>query len=152
MLESIKFDNFTNFDKLEVRFSPGINIFIGENGTGKTHILKAAYSACDITKTGKSFAEKINRVFYPKDKQIGRLVKRTKVSTAGSLEVTRKIDKKCIRIKLSLTSHTIRPEQTLLSGSTKAWIENPTEAVYIPVKDMLANAPGFASLYVTIQS
>ena len=32
MLESIKFSYFTAFDKLELKFSPGINIFIGENG------------------------------------------------------------------------------------------------------------------------
>jgi predicted ATP-dependent endonuclease of OLD family len=147
MLENIRFENFTNFESLEIQFSPGINIFIGENGTGKTHVLKAAYAACDITKTKKSFAEKINNIFYPKDKQIGRLVKRSKASAAGSLELTRKIDQKSISIKLSLTSHNIRPEQALLSGSTKAWLGRPIEAVYIPVKDMLANAPGFASLY-----
>jgi energy-coupling factor transporter ATP-binding protein EcfA2 len=147
MLERIKFENFTNFDELAIPFSPGINIFIGENGTGKTHVLKAAYAACDITKTKRSFAEKINNVFYPKDKQIGRLVKRTQASAAGSLEVIRKIDQKSIGIKLSLTSHNIRPEQAVLSGSTKTWLEKPIEAVYIPVKDMLANAPGFASLF-----
>jgi predicted ATP-dependent endonuclease of OLD family len=43
MLEKIKFEKFTAFENLEVRFSPGMNIFVGENGTGKTHILKAAY-------------------------------------------------------------------------------------------------------------
>lgn len=37
MLDKIKFDKFTTFEKLEVKFSPGLNIFIGENGTGKTH-------------------------------------------------------------------------------------------------------------------
>ena len=29
-------------------FSPGINIIIGENGTGKTHLIKAIYSACSL--------------------------------------------------------------------------------------------------------
>ncbi|ANY70542.1 hypothetical protein BBD42_03685 [Paenibacillus sp. BIHB 4019] len=28
-------------------FSPGINVFIGENGTGKTHLLKLLYAFCD---------------------------------------------------------------------------------------------------------
>ncbi len=61
MLERITFDKFTAFEKLDIRFSPGINVFIGENGTGKTHILKAAYAACDIAKSKESFAEKINK-------------------------------------------------------------------------------------------
>ncbi len=68
MLEKIKFERFTAFEKLEIDFSPGINIFIGENDTGKTHILKAGYAACDITKSKESFAEKINNVFYPSKK------------------------------------------------------------------------------------
>jgi predicted ATP-dependent endonuclease of OLD family len=147
MLESIKFSNFTVFDKLDVKFSPGINVFIGENGTGKTHILKAAYAACDITKSGKSFAEKINNIFYPSGKQIGRLIKRSKVSASGSLELSRKIEKKSSSVKLSFSSHTIKPEGATLSGSTKIWMKNAIEAAYIPVKDMLANAPGFSSLY-----
>lgn len=43
-LEKIYLENFTVFDKLEIAFSPGINVFIGENGTGKTHMLKILYS------------------------------------------------------------------------------------------------------------
>ncbi|MBU4235491.1 MAG: AAA family ATPase [Proteobacteria bacterium] len=148
MLEKIKFEKFTAFEKLEVKFSPGINIFVGENGTGKTHILKAAYAACDIAKSKGGFAEKINNVFYPSGKQIGRLVKRSSVSSNGLLEVTRKIeDEKKITLRLSLSNHTTKPDKAKISGSPKAWTENPMEAAYIPVKDMMANAPGFRSLY-----
>ena len=147
MLECIKFHNFTAFDKLDVQFSPGINVFIGENGTGKTHILKASYAACVITKTKGDFAEKINNVFYPSGKQINRLIKRSGKSTAGSVEIFRKIDKRSASIKLSFSSHITKPEKTTLTGTTKIWKANPLEAVYIPVKDMMANTPGFSSLF-----
>ncbi|MCH5276203.1 MAG: AAA family ATPase [Desulfovibrionaceae bacterium] len=147
MLEKIKFERFTAFEKLEIDFSPGINIFIGENGTGKTHILKASYAACDITKSKESFAEKINNVFYPSKKQIGRLIKRTGTSNKGFVEVTRKLDAKSILLRLSFSNHATKPEKAVLSGSTKTWLENPMEAAYIPVKDMMANAPGFRALY-----
>jgi predicted ATPase len=148
MLDKIKFDKFTAFEKLEVKFSPGINIFVGENGTGKTHILKAAYAACDITKGKGNLAEKINNVFYPSGKQIGRLVKRSSVSSKGFVEITRIIgDKKIIAIKLLFSNHVIQASKAVLSGSTKMWNETPFEAAYIPVKDMMANAPGFRSLY-----
>jgi recombinational DNA repair ATPase RecF len=60
MFSKIRFDNFTVFETLDIALSPGVNIFIGENGTGKTHILKTLYCACDITKSKKTFAEKIN--------------------------------------------------------------------------------------------
>ncbi len=48
MITKVKFNQFTAFDQLEVKCSPYINIFIGKNGTGKTHILKTIYAACDI--------------------------------------------------------------------------------------------------------
>lgn len=147
MLDKIKFEKFTAFEKLEVKFSSGINIFVGENGTGKTHILKAAYAACDIAKSKGGFAEKINNVFYPSGKQIGRLIKRSSASTSGFVEVTRKLDDKSITLRLSLSNHTTKPENAKVSGSTKAWLDCPFEAAYIPVKDMMANAPGFRSLY-----
>ena len=40
MIEKIEIKNFTAFDELKIDFVPGVNLFIGENGTGKTHILK----------------------------------------------------------------------------------------------------------------
>jgi AAA15 family ATPase/GTPase len=152
MIEKIKFEKFTAFEKLEIDFSPGINIFIGENGTGKTHILKAIYSACDITKSKKNFAEKINKVFLPSGEQIGRLVKRFKRSSNGYVEVHRRSlnQEKSFFIRLSLTNHTKTYDKAKLSGTAlKQWINEPIESVYIPVKDMMANAPGFRSLYST---
>jgi len=147
MLIKIKFERFTVFESLEIPFSPGINIFVGENGTGKTHILKAAYAACDIAKGDIGFAEKINNVFYPSGKQIGRLIKRASTSNSGFVELTRLVDEKKIRLRLALSNHTLKPEKASISGSPKTWTANSFKAAYIPVKDMMANAPGFLSLY-----
>lgn len=150
MIRKLKLENFTAFDKLDIDFSPGINVLIGENGTGKTHILRALYAACDITKSKKGFAEKITDVFSPSGKQIGRLTKRSAKSTSGSIEVKRCLsDSQDILIKLSLTNHTLRPDNARITGATKLWMDNPMESAFIPVKDMMANAPGFRSLYAT---
>lgn len=148
MLEKIKLEKFTAFEKLEIPFASGINVFIGENGTGKTHVLKAAYAACDITKSQGDFAEKINHVFYPSKKQIGRLVKRSSGSSKGSLEVVRTLDTgKQISLRLSMSNHTKLAEMATISGAPKAWNSNLIETAYIPVKDMMAHAAGFRSLY-----
>lgn len=148
MIEKIKFERFTAFEDLELKFSPGINLFVGENGTGKTHILKAIYAACDITQSKKNFAEKITRVFLPTGMQTGRLVKRTKGSTAGSLEVTRTIHGKSCTLKLAFSNHASAWDYSNIKlTGTESWKEEPMESVYIPVKDMMANAPGFRSLY-----
>ena len=148
MLTKIKFEKFTAFEKLEINFSSGINIFVGENGTGKTHILKAAYAACDISKSQKNLAEKITKVFLPSGEQIGRLTKRTSKSTQGSFKIQRRLsnDKLC-HIRLALSNHTKSAEDATVSGAYKTWLKEPLESVYIPVKDMMANAPGFRSLY-----
>jgi predicted ATPase len=149
VIEKIKFERFTAFEKLEIEFSGGINIFVGENGTGKTHILKALYSACDITKSQKNFAEKLNKVFLPSREQIGRLVKRSAISTQGFVEVQRlsATFAKSINLRCTLTNHMKSPEKAKISGAPKQWLEEPVDSVYIPVKDMMANAPGFRSLY-----
>lgn len=155
MITKVLFEKFTAFNQLNIDCSPGINIFIGTNGTGKTHVLKAVYAACEITKSKKSFAEKINKVFLPSKEQIGRLLHRSKGSIEGFVEVYRKVGQDLlqneIKLRLSLTNHTKSPEEASLSGSPKRWLDEPIESVYIPVKEMLANAPGFRSLYSSRQ-
>ena len=47
--------NFTVFDQLELDFSSGINVFVGVNGKGKTHIMKVLYSACQAVDKKVSF-------------------------------------------------------------------------------------------------
>lgn len=46
MIENLELKNFTVFEDVSIDFSSGINVIIGENGTGKTHLLKAAYALC----------------------------------------------------------------------------------------------------------
>ncbi len=42
-IRSARNEDFTVFDHAEFTFSPGVNVLIGKNGTGKTHVLKALY-------------------------------------------------------------------------------------------------------------
>jgi AAA15 family ATPase/GTPase len=48
MLKKLIIENFTNFDEAEFDFVPGINIVIGENSSGKSHVLKLAYSIASV--------------------------------------------------------------------------------------------------------
>lgn len=43
MLKTLKVSNFTVFGNVELEFSPGLNVIVGENGAGKTHVLKLGY-------------------------------------------------------------------------------------------------------------
>lgn len=42
-IESMTLQNYRNYDTLEARFSPTLNIFIGKNAQGKTNFLEAIY-------------------------------------------------------------------------------------------------------------
>lgn len=53
----LKLERFTAFESLDVGFSPNVNIFLGTNGTGKTHLMKVVYAACDVTKSDLGFVE-----------------------------------------------------------------------------------------------
>ena len=48
MLKKLSLENFTTFQHAEFTFSKGINIIIGENSSGKSHLLKLAYSVASI--------------------------------------------------------------------------------------------------------
>ena len=48
----VKLENFTVFESLDLEPSPGINVLVGANGTGKTHLLKVCYAACGTVVSG----------------------------------------------------------------------------------------------------
>ena len=146
-LTKIRCERFTAFERISVELSPGVNVFVGANGTGKTHLMKIAYSACDVSKTRHNFAEKLSRVFLPSGQQIGRLVKRQRGIAAGSAEVSRTADLlPDLSLRASFTNHTTTVDKVDVTG-TPEWSLHPMESVYIPVKEMLSSAPGFLSLY-----
>ena len=77
-LTKIKIENFTVFENITIPFNKGLNVLVGENGMGKTHIMKLAYAACQASKHGVSFSQKTTMLFRPNQSGIGRLVHRNK--------------------------------------------------------------------------
>lgn len=144
MLTGIKIENFTAFDNLEVKLSEGINVLIGANGTGKTHLMKLLYGAMQQADSSavKTMDQTLQGLFLPDS--LGRLVKRSLGRGKGEFSVARKEEdgvERSIRYELS----TLGKSQTI---NSRVW-SRPKQynVVYIPVKDMLANSPGFKSLY-----
>ena len=77
-LTRIEADNFTVFEHIGIPFNKGLNVLVGENGMGKTHIMKLAYAACQASKHDVSFSQKTTMLFRPDQSSIGRLVNRNK--------------------------------------------------------------------------
>ena len=142
MIEALKLERFTAFKSLDFQPSPGINVLVGANGTGKTHLMKIAHAACDVSKTRAGFADKLVRVFMPTGNNIGRLVNRDEANTNCRVVVSRPERQLCT----SFTNRTAEAASAQVTGASR-WTADRVASVYIPGKEMLANAPGFRSLY-----
>ena len=88
IIKKIKLENYTVFENQHIDFCPGINIFIGENGSGKTHILKALYSACQSVSKKTSFSHKLVCTMLPDDYKISRLITRKQGNRNGLIRIT----------------------------------------------------------------
>ena len=135
-LKEITMEDFTVFHRLTIKFSRGVNIFLGENGMGKTHVMKALYSACQAVKPDVSFSHKLVCVFRPDDYGIHRLVRR--MNHGGRARVRVESDQQAIQA--SFTNRT--PKWNADVFYEDAWEKQTgnTESTFIPAKEILSNA------------
>jgi energy-coupling factor transporter ATP-binding protein EcfA2 len=64
-ISAIKLENLTVFEDFHCTFSPGVNVIIGENGTGKTHLLKVLYAFCRATARSLHLLLELRPLFNP---------------------------------------------------------------------------------------
>jgi hypothetical protein len=152
MLKKIVLGKFTAFESTTLEFSRGVNVFLGANATGKTHAMKLAYSIIrswrDLEKEGyqgarKSnavlgdrLAAKLDAVFRPDDKKIGRLVRRSRGRKKSAVEL--ELDGRSIEFSLT-TLGNIDAKQV---GTT----EIPA-SILLPAREVLSIYPGFIAAY-----
>ena len=143
MFSKLQLTNFTVFEHLDLTFSPKINVFVGANGTGKTHILKLLYCFLALrTRSDRSapvdlYLRKLVDIFNPAQSQLGHLVRR-------------QIDGDQSTIISTWNGH--QAEVTLNrenqgTGKMDIWPLTFPPPVFIPSKEPLSFAPGFISLY-----
>ena len=142
-LRLLKLSNFTAFEDVELDISAPINVLVGANGTGKTHILKVLYSACVASQEKNprefSFERKLVENFLPDKSSISRLVRRKRGGGLCSIEIQSSVGR--LKSRFSSKAHDVT------SFSSNMRNTEQLEAAYIPVKEMLANAPGFLSTF-----
>tara|TARA_R110002095_G_scaffold180455_3_gene157950 strand:- start:76 stop:1182 length:1107 start_codon:yes stop_codon:yes gene_type:complete len=74
MIERITLKNFTVFNDVSLDLSPKINVVIGENGTGKTQLLKALYFSNKSLATQDATSDDLLRLFRPLSNSLKGLV------------------------------------------------------------------------------
>lgn len=135
-IETVHLENFSLFSDFTLKAVPGINVIIGENGTGKTHILKAIYATCDMSQTGDTgnFSD-----FFPL-KNGNELIGKKK-ETHPSLYIYANTSKTNLTESLLYYS-----SQTKYFTYEFSFPDSPIHAVYIPVKDMLTHSKGLLEM------
>lgn len=146
MIKNLALNNFTCFEKCNLDFCKGINVLIGRNGTGKTHIMKCLaasmkanlFFAQSTSKTkdkfGDLFTEKLLGYFKPDT--LGHLVYKYGTGSAS------------VRITLAAgeLACTFSEKASLAKSDNNAYIEQ-SHFIYIPPREMLSLFEGFISLY-----
>ncbi|MSQ72714.1 MAG: ATP-binding protein [Betaproteobacteria bacterium] len=156
MLKSLHIENLTVFPKADFTFGKNLNIIIGENGSGKSHILKAAYCAIAVSAKGakdsasevptKTFlataiADKLRNVFKPDE--LGRLARRRQGHTACHIKYVFNPSK----LDLEFSFKTPSKKEVVVSKVPTDWAER--RPVFLPTRELLTISPGFVSLYET---
>jgi predicted ATPase len=151
MLKKLTIENFTNFDKAEFDFVPGINIIIGENSSGKSHVLKLAYSIASvwnrIGKEGwrKSLKDKLYGVFKVSklgDLQTMHVEENIQHQTRMLFEFSvnhKSKESEILDISLGVDSITINNQHP-----TAPLLMSP---IFFPAKEALSIFPNFLTLY-----
>ncbi|MYH28032.1 MAG: AAA family ATPase [Acidobacteria bacterium] len=142
-LTRVELENFTAFRSLKLDLCPGVNVLVGANGTGKTHLMKVCYAACNATRTpaGVDFVQKLVAVFLPSGWKQERLCRRQQGAPS---EASIRVERGDASLSMGLSSD---PSVPSVVKYREKWVGEPFKAIFIPTKEMLANAPGFRSLY-----
>lgn len=94
MLKRLHLKNFTVFADANFEFSPGLNVLVGTNGTGKSHVLKVGYGVEVIRGQVRNIAPNdsnkvidwTGRLFYYLPDLFGVLRRRQLISNKAALE------------------------------------------------------------------
>jgi AAA15 family ATPase/GTPase len=163
MLKQLQLTNFTQFKQADFEFSEGLNLIIGENGLGKTHLLKLGYLVCKVTSYSSTQKNSLNADMLSIN-VAGHLMELFKAEKIGNLSCS--AGKKNTIIEAQVVSFeeksTISKKNEAnwsfgfsASSETYAGITKMPDfqnqeygrTVYLPSKEMLSFFEGFIALY-----
>lgn len=156
MLQQIKVCAVTAFKAIEINFATGLNVITGENGSGKPHLLKIAYSVIAaafhpelreapeklLSQLRVDTSSKLVNVLRPDS--LGRLAQRKKGRAHSEIVLTFG-DK---RDDCSLTFFTSSAE-VAFDKVPQRW--QPKAPVFFPTRELLTLYPNFVSFYDGLQ-
>jgi hypothetical protein len=151
MLRKLSLDHITTFQHAEFNFSSGINIIIGENSSGKSHVLKLAYSVAAIwEQCGKEgwreqLVKKLHGVFGIEELIELRNRKTLLIADKHKVSLEFFVNHKNINSQQLNFELSKRDKITINGTVPNAQILN--KPLFFPAKEVLSIFPNFISLY-----
>ncbi len=154
MLSRLEIKQFTVFRELSLSCSPGLNVVVGENSSGKSHLLKLLYALIATSASSgkpphaqpptkaylqKAYGEKLLGVFRPES--LGRLVSRRQ--GRERCEVVVYFDHQALDVGISFASNSKTDVQ--VDTLPSAW--EAQSPLYLPTRELLTIYPNFVAIY-----
>ncbi|MEX8499631.1 ATP/GTP-binding protein [Leptothrix ochracea] len=158
MLQRLQIKNLTVYQSADLHFGRHLNVFVGENGAGKSHLLKIAYTylalsaaegrkpqagglASAPTKSAlqSKVAEKLVKVFRPES--LGRLARRQ----PGRQRCDIALSFSEPQYDLSFSFATQSTTEVTVNQAPNAWLD--ASPAYLPTRELLTIFPNFVSFY-----
>lgn len=140
--------SFGPFHDVDIELSPGLNVVVGDNATGKSQLLKLLYSCTKSLKDARSLtkkdlngdlASKLDGVFRPDS--LGRLTRRVKGKARAEISV--KYAQIGDELRFGFSSHA-KTEVGVASIPNR---ELDDEPVFLPSHELLSLGSTFIALY-----
>jgi ABC-type transport system involved in cytochrome c biogenesis ATPase subunit len=147
-LQSARFHNLTGLPNGEWQFATGVNVIVGENGLGKSHVLKTLYAlikvqteAKELSKSAleKRYADKLVAVFRPDS--LGRLVKRKRGRDRCEIALTMSEPSGNVTISFASNAKSQVEIEVVPSKTPQLF------PVYFPTRELVTLYPWFLPLY-----
>lgn len=148
MINTLEVQNFTTLPNVEWSFARGLNVVVGENGLGKTHVLKLLYALLKVQADTKdlskgtlerAYADKLLTVFRPES--LGRLVKRRQGRARCEFRLT--MSNEALSMKGAFASNA-KSQIEILKAPTEGLARSPA---YLPTRELVTLCPWFVPLY-----
>jgi predicted ATP-dependent endonuclease of OLD family len=152
MIRNLKLKNFTAFKDLELNFSPKLNLIIGANASGKTHILKVIYASLNgleqaswddkeknsILQANRCITESLIGVFKPDDK-LGKL---KKISSGRELKAEVSLQchtySSCLELDYSFNSNSKQIQVKERDYEAYFDYSSIRKPIFIPAKEIIS--------------
>mgnify|MGYP001315070936 CR=1 FL=1 len=151
-------ENFTVFGRQNIEFYDGVNVLIGTNGSGKSHLLKVLYSLVQSVPARENeepdnndilrFYGALGGVFKPDGGEVNNMIRGLDRKTPTVFEMQSDLGRHTVT--LQRVHHIAAGNITVGQSGPPPW--QPAQitdapGIFIPPNEVLAIYPGFAASY-----